>query len=73
MTLSGYSHLLVPVMSQGFAPAVELPTPRAVPLEISALSQGLVDCFKSVEDPDRRTGTMASFRDLHKKNDLIAM
>lgn len=38
-------------MSQGFAPAVELTPPRAVPLEISALSQALVDCFKSVEDP----------------------
>ena len=38
-------------MSQGFAPAVVLSTPRAVPLEVSALSQGLVDCFKLVEDP----------------------
>jgi hypothetical protein len=39
------------VMSQGFAPAVILITPRAAPLEVSALSQGLVDCFKLVEDP----------------------
>jgi predicted transposase YbfD/YdcC len=45
------SQLLVPPMSQGFAPAVVLTTPRPVPLEVSALSQGLVDCFKSVEDP----------------------
>lgn len=51
-------------MSQGFAPAVELTTPRAVPLEISALSQGLVDCFKSVEDPRVERGQWHSLSDI---------
>lgn len=51
-------------MSQGFAPAVKRTTPRAVPLEISALSQGLVDCFKSVEDPRVERGKWHSLSDI---------
>jgi hypothetical protein len=51
-------------MSQGFAPAVELTTPRAVPLEISALSQGLVDCFKSVADPRVERGQWHHLSDI---------
>ena len=51
-------------MSQGFAPAVERTTPRAVPLEISALSQGLVDCFKSVEDPRVERGKWHPLSDI---------
>jgi DDE_Tnp_1-associated len=51
-------------MSQGFAPAVVLTTPRAVPLEISVLSQGLVDCFKSVEDPRVERGQLHPLSDI---------
>ena len=51
-------------MSLGFAPAVVLPTPRAVPLEISALSQGLVNCFKSVADPRVERGQLHHLSDI---------
>ncbi|MEG4390459.1 transposase family protein, partial [Microcoleus sp. N9_A2] len=51
-------------MSQGFASAVELSTPRAVPLEVSALSQGLVDCFKSVQDPRVERGQWHPLSDI---------
>jgi predicted transposase YbfD/YdcC len=51
-------------MSQGFAPAVVLTTPRAVPLEVSALSQGLIDCFKSVEDPRMERGQLHQLSDI---------
>lgn len=51
-------------MSQGFAPAVELTTPRGVPLEISDLSQGLVECFKSVEDPRAERGKWHPLSDI---------
>jgi predicted transposase YbfD/YdcC len=54
----------VQLMSQGFAPAVVLTTPRVVPLEISALSQGLVDCFKSVEDPRVERGQLHLLSDI---------
>lgn len=51
-------------MSQGFAPAVVLSTPHAVPLEVSALGQGLVDCFKSVEDPRVERGQWHELSDI---------
>ncbi len=55
---------MVPFMSQGFAPAVELTTPRAVPLEVSALSQGLVDCFQAVDDPRVERGQWHPLSDI---------
>lgn len=51
-------------MPQGFAPAVVLSTPHAVPLEVSALGQGLVDCFKSVEDPRVERGQWHELSDI---------
>jgi len=51
-------------MSQGFAPPAPLTTPRALPLEVSALSQGLKNCFESVEDPRVERGQLHQLSDI---------
>lgn len=51
-------------MSEGFAPAVVLTTPRSVDLEVSDLSQGLVKCFRSVEDPRVERGQLHHLCDI---------
>lgn len=51
-------------MSQGFAPPAPLTTPRALPLEVSALSQGLKNCFESVEDPRVERGQLHHLSDI---------